>query len=246
MVTTKESELEASGPLASALSTFVSSHFDEMSPYSWQISDVTWSKLGTDFDYKKFSGDPPRQNIEMKQHLAKYWANASINEKIRVSKWIVSDWGGIHRNSDMTILGYINQADAEYPATPFYGIASYSKILAIKAPEGYAVFDARVAASLNAVQLLLRREGKLTSPNLLGFLVPPGRNNIVNRFDSAAPPSVLQRLGFAVVEKDATYDIYLSILRQMKPAVKKSILEIEMFLFAQADDLCERALPLLA
>jgi hypothetical protein len=156
----------------------------------------------------------------------------------------VRDWGGIIRNSEMTILGYVNQADAERPATPFLGIASYSKIFGIRDPDRYAVFDARVAASLNAIQLMLYQDKKLQSPNLLAFSVPPGRNEMVNRFDAVAFPVALKRLGFTPVERYAIYETYLTTLHAISRAIHKSILKIEMFLFAQADELCEKALPL--
>lgn len=230
-------------PLGDALGKFVSEHIGEMSPYAWRVGDAAWSTLGTGFDYKRFANDLPRQNIELKAHLSKYWQSADLDEQIRLANWIVSDWGGIHRNSAMTILGYVNQANSERPATPFYGIASYSKILAMSAPYTHAVFDARVAASVDAIQVLLRHDGKLSSLHLRAFPIPPGRNDTVNEFARAAFPTGLGKLGFEHVAKDDVYNSYLKLLRSVAPAVSRSILEVEMFLFAQADDLCRKALP---
>ena len=233
-----------SSPLVAALSDYVASHESAMSPYAWKVSELAWKTLGADFDCEKYSNNFSQQNIALKRHLAKHWAVASLDEKIRVATWIVSDWGGIRRNSPMTILGYVNQADAQRPATPFFGISSYSKILGIKDPDKYAVYDARVAASLNAIQLLLIRDGKLRSPDLLAFSVPPGRNETIKRFDSEAFPLALNRIGFTSIERNEIYSTYLAILRGVSLAIRKSILEVEMFLFAQADELCDEALPL--
>jgi len=72
-------------------------------------------------------------------------------------------------------LGYINQADAERPSTPFSGIASYSKIFSIKDPDRYAIFDARVSASLNAIQLIEFRRQKLLARDLCYFEIPQGQ-----------------------------------------------------------------------
>jgi hypothetical protein len=237
-------------PLVAALYDYVATNMSAMSPDAWQVSDRAWRTLRTGFEYERYAINLPQQNIELKRHLAKCWANSSLDEKIRLATWIVRDWGGIYRNSEMTILGYVNQADAERPATPFSGIASYSKILGVKDPERYAVFDARVAASLNAIQLMLFRDGILRSPDLLAFAVPPGRNEIVNRFDSVAFPTALKRVGFTFVPRAAIYGTYLAILRAIHFVDHESIhriesiLEIEMFLFAQADKLCEKAIPL--
>ena len=40
------------------------------------------------------------------------------------------------------------------PETPLSGIASFSKVLAIKDPLKYAIYDARVAVSINAIQMI--------------------------------------------------------------------------------------------
>jgi hypothetical protein len=236
--------MSPSMPLVAALSDYIAAHMSTMSPYAWEVRESAWKSLHTGFDYRKFAGNLPRQNIELKRHLSEHWAVSSLDEKIRVATWIVKDWGGINRNSEMTILSYVNQADAERPATPFFGIASYSKILSIKDPEGYAVFDARVAASLNAIQLLLDRDKRLVPPHLLVFFAPVGQNETINRFNSAAFPVALKRLGFSAVERNAIYGTYMASVHAISGIIHKSVLEIEMFLFAQAVQLSEEALPL--
>jgi hypothetical protein len=227
-------------PLGAALADYIAR--SAMSPYSWKVGDKAWKALAG-FDHEKYTKDLQRQNIELKLYLANCWATASVDEKIRIATWIVSNWGGIHRNTAMTILRYVNQADAERPATPFAGISSYSKILSIKDPDRYAIYDARVAASLNAIQLLLSQANKLQPPNLVAFAVPPGRNKAVKRFDLAFTARA-NGLGFTRIELDAIYGTYVTILLSISNAIHKSMLEVEMFLFAQADQLCVEALPL--
>ena len=65
----------------------------------------------------------------------------------------------------------------------------------------------------------------------------------MNRLDAAAL-AALQRSGFVAVERNATYGTYLQMLHGVATTLSKSILEIEMFLFAQANDLYTEALPL--
>jgi hypothetical protein len=230
-----------SSRLSAAMARYIAEHADKALSYVWKVTEPTWAALATGFDHKQYAGDLPQQNIELKRHLAGHWAVASLDEKIRIATWIVRDWGGIRRNSPMTILGYVNQADAERPATPFFGISSYSKILGIKDPERYAVYDARVAASLNAVQLLIGPD-ELQS-HLRAFFGPPGRNETVKRFDTTFSAAQAE-LGFVAINRDQTYGTYMTLLPAIAAELGKSVLEVEMFLFGQANQLCEEALPL--
>jgi hypothetical protein len=211
--------------------------------FDWGVRSSAWRSLRTGFPHQKYANDLAQQNIELKWHLAKHWASAALDEKIRIATWIVSDWGGIRRNSEMTILGYVNQADAERPATPFAGISSYSKILAIKDPDRYAVFDARVAASINAIQLLGVSRTRLKPSDLLTFAIPAGRNSTVTDFrNNDGSLASLARRGFTLVETDSTYATYLRLLSEVKCRVGGlSLLQIEMVLFARAPALCDDA-----
>jgi hypothetical protein len=228
--------------LIEALSGYVAEHVGAMSPFIWKTRDSAWRTLRTGFDHEKYKNDLPRQNIELKLHLARRWAGSSLDERIRLAGWIVKDWGGINRNTAMTILGFVNQAEAERPATPFFGIASYSKIFSIKDPTKYAIFDARVAASLNAIQLLLKKDKKLHESGMMTFSIPQGQNDGVKRFASAFLRA-LPKLAATPVSRDATYGTYLSAIEAVARNTGNSVLEVEMFLFSQANQLCVEALP---
>jgi hypothetical protein len=232
-------------PLPIAISEFISKHLSGMPKYAWKVSPETWNKLKTGFDHKAYADDGARLNMELRKHLAKYWAKATSDEKLRLADWIASDWGRIHGNKVETLRGYIKQADVGNPSTPFYGVATYSKIFSMKEPNKYPVYDAWVATSLNSIQLLLMSEGKLSRPNLVAFPIPPTQAGGPKRFAEAAFPERLSEMGFAVLLGDKTYEAYMSLLHNMKPTIGKSVLEIEMILFAWADTLCARVMPLL-
>lgn len=229
--------------LIEAATEYVAAHRDSLSSFDWSVRSSAWRSLGTGFPHQKYANDLAQQNIELKWHLAKHWASAAIDERIRIATWIVSDWGGIRRNSEMTILAYVNQADAERPATPFTGISSYSKVLAIKDPERFAIFDARVAASINAIQLLGVSRSNLKPSNSLAFTIPAGRNGAVTDFRSnVGSLASLVRAGFALVEADSTYGMYLTLLSEIERRLGGlSLLQIEMVLFARAPALCDDA-----
>lgn len=111
--------------------------------------------------------------VAMKHHLTDNWATADAAERARLARWIVADWGGVLTNDPATINNYLQLFEADEFSTPLQGVASYSKILSVKDCRKYAIYDARVAAGLNAVQLLMSAE------NPLFFHYIPGRNTTI-------------------------------------------------------------------
>lgn len=100
----------------------------------------------------------------------------SPEKKITIAKWIVETWGGIRpgKNND-SLNGCISkaeQADDGGGKFDFERIPSWSKYLAFKKPEKYAIYDARVIYSLN--WLLFR----CSSNKYFPFL--PGENNVTS------------------------------------------------------------------
>jgi len=102
-------------------------------------------------------------------------------------------------------------------------VATWSKILAVQNPDTYAIFDARVSAALNAIQLAKGVETSLLFPQL------PTRNTKIKKFQEW-----LRRQSFR--KQRPTYRDYVSLLRIV---AKKSGLnapeEVEMVLFANAE-----------
>lgn len=216
------------------------------SRYAWPVKGRVWALLGTDFDHAAFGEDSAAQNIALKNHLSEYWPKQKYEEKLRLASWIVRDWGGIKRNSPTTIASYVDKADAERPATPLKGVASYSKVLAMKQPDRFAIYDARTAASILAIQLLNREQ--LRDGDRLLFPIPPGQNSTIagNEYEEGFvemfPKTALVQEGFTPVSSDAAYSLYLGLLTAIAAITRNTILETEMFLFASAPALCRRAM----
>src|ERR1035437_1147140 len=205
--------------------------------YSWAVSDATWSKL-PEFDHT--SVKDPERNIALKKHLAQCWATADDEQKYKIAKWVVRDWGGVLGNSEATIKRHVKLVDAEDVDGPFEGIASYSKIFSIKDPEQYAIYDARVATSLNAIQLIQRKA-------IFAFPIPPGRNTEIDGsktkqgFSDIYTRRHLRSLGFSVAPRRETYRIYLELLRQLEAATGRPIVTSEMQLFSRAVEFSKAA-----
>jgi hypothetical protein len=170
--------------------------------YDWEISEKTWGKLATGFQPASFP-TPVERNFGLKRHIADRWKCASDIEKNRLATWIVADWGGIKANSVATIRQYVSLADEGQPDTPHKGVASYSKILAFTAPHRFAIYDARVVASLNAIQVMISSDAKMFFPYLLGRNSKIEGNKSKIGFKNLAKRSVLSARGFVPVPRNS-------------------------------------------
>lgn len=91
-----------------------------------------------------------------------------------LSKWIIECWGGITTGKDAESLRTcLDEADKNN--FDFNRIASWSKHVAFKYPEQYAIYDARVIYSLN--WLLFKAGSKQYFP------APSGRNSVMELLD---------------------------------------------------------------
>jgi len=162
-----------------------------------------------------------------------------------IAKVIVSKWGGVRRNKDTTFEGYVKEILKPIPSTPLGGIASYSKIFAIADMNKYAIYDARVAACLNAIQW------NSDMKNGIAFNYIDGRNKVTghkgekkgfahqNEFET----KYLIEHGWKKVEKDETYTVYLELLKEcLKHFKDYKLHDLEMVLFANAEKECKKAM----
>lgn len=217
-----------------------------LSAYAWPVKDRVWALLQTGFDHAAYGTDTAAQNIALKVHLAQYWPLQNYDERLRLAWWIVRDWGGIRRNKPQRVADYVEKADAKRPTTPFEGVASYSKILAMKHPDRYAIYDARVAAAIMALQVL--NLGSLDEDSRHLYPIPQGRNVTIagndaeDGFVEIFTRDVFVQLGFSAIAKDAAYSAYLELLGAIAIASGRTLLQAEMFLFSSGPDLCRLAM----
>lgn len=184
-------------------------------------------------------------NVELKKYLNKAWQSASINRKHELARFVVAEWGGVRSNKSETLNKYVMQADLPQSQTPLKGVASYSKIFAIVAPDNYAIYDARVAACLNATQFLSNvKQG-------LAFNYVSGRNNVIGHttkkqgfvFHPSFQTKALSFAGWESIAANNTYQKYLALLKKCSSALSDiPLYELEMCLFAFAEKQCNKAL----
>lgn len=114
-----------------------------------------------------------KKTLVMRRELEMLLSKSKSDDKRRnyIAKWIVEVWGGIPSGKDENSLNKcIDQADkideSNKTQFEFERIASWSKYLAFKNPEKYAIYDARVIYSLN--WLLFQSESTSYFPFLSG------------------------------------------------------------------------------
>lgn len=206
--------------------------------YDWKIPAIAgFAQAGA-------RGHAP--NLALKQYLKALWDGATSDaERLRIARIIVSDWGGVRGNRDSTLLRYVQAATQGVAPATLQGVASYSKIFAIAHPRRFAIYDARVAACLNAVQI----NGGLARG--MAFNYVPGRNTIVGNVATRtgftqqpafAPRHLVQR-GWRAIGRDQTYATYLALLQACRAErPQHSLTDLEMALFATAEDECRQAM----
>ena len=105
-----------------------------------------------EFDDISLEGSNYEKNIQLKQ-VSRNIFLANV-DTLKLAKYLVSDWGGVRSNRDKTLNKYISWInEGKYPDI-IGGIASYSKLYSFYDPDMYAIYDARVAVSLNMIQFI--------------------------------------------------------------------------------------------
>lgn len=203
--------------------------------YKWRRFDT--SKLPVTVSLPN-GGSEYENNVALKKELHKEWCRGDDKQKEEIVRWYISVWGGVRGNLNQTIKSYANTDPTNLIALGKKGIASWSKALCIYDPDNYAIFDARVSASLNAMQIL----SVVTQPILFPALSSQNKAIVSgNKFIE----SYAKDRKWKVIGKDLFYQEYLGILKGVMscygPNSEVSLSTIEMFIFAFAENLLENA-----
>lgn len=205
--------------------------------YRWRA--INESKLPQGINLPE--GNQYKKNMALKIQLnRKLNSVANQEEKKELLKYYISTWGGIHGNSEETMNRYTRSTNKELIALGSNGIASWSKALCIENPSNFAIFDARVSAALNALQIMKRTEASKLYPVLTS------RNNVIKKgiklFKIEAKNQAWE------TAPDCTfYNTYIGYLKNTASSFDKklnvSVATIEMLLFAKAEELVKQAFP---
>lgn len=206
--------------------------------YSWKIPKITGFSSANQNNYLR--------NLEFKSFLKTRWDDAQADaDRLEIARIIISEWGGVRANREETLIKYVKAINLASPPTPIKGVASYSKLFAIINPEKFAIYDARVAACLNAIQI------NSYSTKGLAFNYIDGRNNIVGNSNKKIgftqekrfSTRELVKSGWSQIRRNETYKRYLDLLSLcLKERPQYSLTSLEMALFSNAEIECKKAM----
>lgn len=187
------------------------------------------------------------KTISLKQSLRIY-IRGKRDDQEKVAQYFIKDWGGIKRFSkSKEVVGQFNTL-AETSAMPanfkpkFSSVSSWSKWASLVCPAWACIYDARVAYSINAINLLNGGGHKI-------FPTPDGRNTRLSLIDvstlllstkispiDSSNPKDIEKKYF--VPKEDAYIQYVNIVKAVSNSLWGDyghIHEVEMLLFALAD-----------
>ena len=181
--------------------------------YTWKLPDpcmVKFKKTGVSYD----------DNVQLRSAMHRTWRREPA-KRLSLAAWYVRVWGGVKKTSDSKIASYVATLESKRVPDTFSGIASWSKIASIASPADYAIYDARVALALNAVQL--RSLGRIP----IKFPLLPTQNRSIKLANAH-----LKKLGAKVYagSADGSYEQYGELLTRSTAGIQGA----EMALFATA------------
>ena len=214
------------GDLEIIISKFIEEHYATLPiAYDWRFST-------DNFPGKKFrvQGNNP---YEQSKKLRLYIHSAIKRNGLLTAdyqKWYVRYWGGVRGNKESTIEAYINMSEVDLERLGAKGIATWSKILCLRDPNRFAIYDARVALAINSLQ---KRED-IKSPLLFPQL--PSRNNT---FVVPAQRTISNSVFFAGRRLNNFYSVYMQLLQRAAERGPWDIQDIEMALFSYSSSLSD-------
>ena len=202
------------------------------------FSDYGLDCLQSRFQWPKNDLNSYNKTVELKHRLQIQWQQSSKQEKLNIATEVIKDWGGIKGNKQTTIEKYTD-IDIHSSQFPFKGVASYSKVLGIVDPLKFAILDARVIVSLNAIQLLSNTDSGVYFPYLSGRNKITGDNTNKRGFSQI---EIFKRNSpifnnWIKPKRDDVYQIYLNALKTEARKLNEPLYKLEMALFADAEKL---------
>jgi hypothetical protein len=180
--------------------------------------------------------DTKVQNVHLRTLLREPLRSINTQKRHAAVKWVVYDWGNIPPQAEgeedrlysmCDELKKYDDAHVKLFVEKYNNvrIASWSKVLAFANSDEYAIFDARVAMTLNALLFEIGHQRK--------FFMPPSISKPLNKVFS----TIRQQVKIDFDGKKHSYMGYLEYTALLKKLVTlglvSSVLEAEMRLFAQ-------------
>lgn len=205
------------------------------------IYDFYKKNVGDIKEYYKWGRFPKTEKIpaDKKTDYDKaIWLKESLSKNLRKEKEyldtaysIIQKWGGINLqknscNNERLEKLKENLEKGEYDLDSKV-LSSLSKVAAFYDCNKYAVYDSRVAYSLNWI--IFREKLKDSTFNMKYFPQPSTRNTNLVKYSHK---KIFKKAEY--LEKKETYEIYCNLLQSIAQSKNISVNDIEMFLFSAA------------
>jgi len=208
------------------------------SQYGSRLDDLYRWKIPADVPctgFQRGADSLAQANKRLKRALSSDW-DQNPDRRIYLATWFVSTWGGVRTNDKETLAAYVGASEDELSARPISGVATWSKILAMRNPSKFQIYDARVSASLNALQIAKNVTNPIIFPSV------PSRNTKIVPFQRQ-----LRSLSDNFIKLSAM-NAYQHYAEAMQRAANRLGLEtgeeVEMLLFADAERLVSETLKM--
>ena len=180
-------------------------------------------------------GNQYLKNIVLKEKLSSKWnLETDIFKKGELIEYYIKTWGGIKGNSIYSLNEYKTKTAEELIEKGIKGVASWSKALVLHDFTKYAIFDARVSSSLNALQVINDLDDNILFPIL------PSQNKRIIIANKNLNKTAKER-EWKKASESSFYNDYLKLLSSVSTQLNTNISTVEMLLFAKAEVLIENA-----
>lgn len=212
--------------LENILLKFVRSHYYDLpTSYNWKFSLSNFPEP----NFRLIGNNSYEQSKALRLYISSaIQSNFALKEEYQ--KWYVRYWGGVRGNKNSTLDRYVVLPEVALEQLGVNGVATWSKILSLRNPEKYAIYDARVALSINSLQKMEGIKSPIFFPQL------PSRNK---SFVVPAQNIIKTSRFFENENLENFYSVYLRILRNVADHGPWDIQDIEMVLFSQASTLSQ-------
>jgi len=213
--------------LFEAINEYISSRLSSLPEiYHWNFNLTAFP----DTEYNQIGNNSYERSRNLRNFIFNRLKDKS-DQSDEFQIWYVTRWGGVRGNKPDTLNRYMNSSAEELVALGEKGIASWSKILSLRNPLKYPIYDARVAISLNSIQKKYNVSNPMFFPQL------PSRNK---KFVAKTQIEIKKSVFFRERSDPNFYLNYISILEKVTAVnVGFDIQDAEMILFATAPTVSE-------
>lgn len=167
------------------------------------------------------------QSLQLKYQLNSLFVNGDLNERLNIITYYTWKWGRIRNTDEMIRIYSTMNCEALIDFKSIQGIASWSKALCVRDIKKYAIFDARVSATLN---LLLLKSCDANEHHYFPRL--PSKNSTIKKINK-----LIQSREVNYIPKRKVYREYLNLIHNSANHVDTDIQTIEMILFSHTEKL---------